>query len=279
MFDLIKNIYKAVHNAINHDGFEHAGYISFLIMLSIFPFLIFMMTASGLIGEEKLTNFFITTILDSSWAQFINALKPRIHEITTSPPQSLLTVAIISAIWTASSIFEGLRTILNKSFRVQSTPHYILRRLFSFVEFLVAVLIILAFAIVMLLIPIVVDLFNNTLEITNPLILKIANPNNEYVRDMILYAFAFLAINYSYYALPNKKQRFTSLFPGSFLVVVAWGLFSYFFGYYVLYFPQVNLLYGSIAGIIIALLYFYFSSFIYIIGAEFNYLLSAKKKK
>jgi membrane protein len=40
----------------------------------------------------------------------------------------------------------------------------------------------------------------------------------------------------------------------------------------------VNFIYGGIAGIIIALLFFYFMAIIFIIGAELNYHLEAKNE-
>ncbi len=66
------------------------------------------------------------------------------------------------------------------------------------------------------------------------------------------------------------------MLPGAAIVLLGWVGFARLFSYYIHYFPQMNLIYGSLAGVIIALLYFYFCSFIFIIGAEFNFHLEVE---
>jgi len=79
-----------------------------------------------------------------------------------------------------------------------------------------------------------------------------------------------------YHSIPNRSTKFVKTFPGSIVVLMGWFLFSKIFKYYLLHFPQVNFIYGSIAGVIVALLYFYACSIIFIVGAEFNYQLENK---
>jgi membrane protein len=278
----IRCIGSSINDLIMHDGVEHAGYLSFLIMLTIFPFLVFFMAAVGFVGNESLGNQLVAIILDSNWANFIDALKPRILEITSSPPQGLLTIAIVSAIWTASSIFEALRTILNKAYRVTTTPMYLWRRLVSFFEFFVAVIVIICFLVSLVVLPWIWNYIDKLFHINNYTFLAFFSPESESFRYVLLLAFGLLLICFSFYSLPNKKQSLRRTFPGAITVLVGWSIFSILFKYYVANFPQVNVIYGSIAGIIIALLYFYVCSIIYIFGAEFNFHLENtfwKKKK
>ncbi len=264
---------SSIRDLVMHDGIEHAGYLSFLIMLTIFPFLVFFMAAVGFIGNDFLGNHLVNIILKSNWAGFIDALKPRILEITSSPPQSLLTIAIISAIWTASSIFEALRTILNKAYRVTHTPMYLWRRLVSFFEFFMAVIIIICFLVSLIVLPMIWNFIDSALHLGEYKYIALFTSEGENLRYLLLIKLGLVLISFSYYALPNRKQSFKRTLPGAITVLIGWSLFSVLFKYYVANFPQVNLIYGSIAGIIIALLYFYVCSIIYIFGAEFNYHL------
>ena len=99
---IIKSFLSGVHNTAKHDGIEHAGYISFLLMLSVFPFVVFLMAIVGRLGSDYIADNLIDLMLNGSLANFIWALKPRIIEITSTPPQSLLTFVILSAVWTSS---------------------------------------------------------------------------------------------------------------------------------------------------------------------------------
>jgi membrane protein len=274
-------LWRSIYDAIDHDGVEHAGYISFLLMLTIFPFLVFFVAIVGFFGEKDLSDILVHIILSSSWAGFIDALKPRIIEITSSPPQGLLTIAILSAIWTASSIFEALRTIINRAYHVYSTPNYVLRRLLSIGEFLVAITVTLIFVLTLIIFPSLFQSLSKIFAGTPLANLHYLAPEFNTARYTLVYLFTFLLLSFAYYSLPNRKQRLRKVMPGAFLVLTAWIIFSKLFTYYLGHFQQVNLIYGSLAGIIISLLYFYFCSIIFIVGAEFNYQLEINffKKK
>ncbi|MDJ1406833.1 MAG: YihY/virulence factor BrkB family protein [Candidatus Midichloria sp.] len=280
----IKIIYQSLINTINHDGIEHAGYLSFLLMLAIFPFLVFFTAIIGTLSnlvDIPLVTTLTNLILNSPWASFIDSLKPRIIEITTLPPQSFLTIAIISAIWTASSIFEGIRTTLNRAYNVKNPPAYLLRRLFSIFEFIIVIIILVVAILILIIIPAMWNFLEKHIVIPDAQIISLIDKDLELLRSTIIYIFGIIFVSYLYYSLPNKKQKFTKILPGAVLVLFCWAVFSKIFKYYISYFPQINMIYGSIAGIIISLLFFYFCSLILIYGAEFNYLveLEFKKKK
>ena len=266
---------------IKHDGIEHAGYLAFLLMLSIFPFLIFFVAITGLITNSymDLVNTLQDLILESELANFVDALKPRIVEITHSPPQSLLTIAILSAIWTASSIFEALRTILNRAYMVIAPPSYLFRRLVSFIEFAVVAIITSLIMFTLLIVPYVVDFFSLHFFFDTESFIIFVSKEIQIARRVIMAAFGFFLIAGLYCFLPNKKIKFHETFPGTIIVMLCWYSFSYLFKYYITYFPQINFIYGSIAGVIVALLYFYVCSLIFIYGAEFNYHLYYSDQK
>lgn len=272
-----KSIFNAIGDLVEHDGVEHAGYLSFLLMLAIFPFLFFLTAIAGFFGDQKLAQFLIDMILQSSWASFINALKPRILELVQAPPQNLLTIAVLGAVWTASSIFEALRTCLNKANRISSTPSYLWRRLFSIIEFFATVTFIMLMIFALVIVPTISKYFDAILNHLPFHFSFLQFPEVETIRTILLFAVTLILVLLAYHTLPNRKAKLLSSLPGAVIVVVAWYLFSIIFKYYIFYTPQVNVIYGSIASIIIALLYFYFCSIIFIFGAEFNYHISKSK--
>jgi membrane protein len=56
---------KAVVNTIVHDGIEHAGYLAFLGLLAMFPFLVFMFAIIGFLGQGDAGAAFITSVLQT----------------------------------------------------------------------------------------------------------------------------------------------------------------------------------------------------------------------
>ena len=73
--------------------------------------------------------------------------------------------------------------------------------------------------------------------------------------------------------LPNKKNKMSDVAPGALLVVILWTITAVGFSYYINNFQQVNIIYGSLGGVIISLLFFYVVNLCLIYGAEFNYTL------
>jgi membrane protein len=76
-----------------------------------------------------------------------------------------------------------------------------------------------------------------------------------------------------YYFAPAAKQRFRWISPGSVLAFVFWLIFSLLFSLYVSVAGSYNQTYGSLAGVIILMLYVYYSALIMLVGAEMNQVI------
>ncbi len=270
MYRYIKLGYKifriAIFDTIRQDGVEHAGYLAFLSILSLFPFLIFLVSVIGHFGGSDIGIKFIFLALEYLPKQVSEALNPRINEIISGPPQALLTIAIIGVIWTASSSVEGCRTILNRAYRVEFPPPYIFRRLISILEFFVITISITVGILIFVIAPIILKFIETRFNFAF---------NFDYdwlgLRYGAISLLLFCAVSLFYYALPNVKQKITKTIPGSILTVALWAIVEKLFSYYLANFHQFSLIYGSLAGIIISLMFFYINNLIFILGAEFNY--------
>ena len=262
--------YKSVKDTIEHDGIEHAGYLAFLLMLAIFPFLFFLMAIVTVLAPVNLFEYIVDFILNNAINNFMSVLKPRIKEITTTPPHSLLTFAILTAIWTASSIFEAIRTILNKANRVTNTPSYLFRRFISIIEFIIIIFMTILTMFVFGILPSLLGDITSYFDLKNNYYLTFEH-ETKFFRKTIMISYGCFLISCLYYFLPNKKENFFHTIPGTICVIIFWTLFTYLFKYYLATFSQLSVIYGSIVGVIISLLYFYFCSIIFIFGAEFNY--------
>lgn len=253
----------SVIDTIRHDGIEHAGYLAFLSILSLFPSLIFLISIVGFFGASEAGIDLVNKILSSTPREISDALAPRINEITSGPEQSFLTIAIIGVIWTASSSVEGCRTILNRAYRVTSQPPYITRRLISILEFFVIICAIVSGIFIFIVIP---HLFHGL-----NLGIYASDFDIFYLRQIAIFLLLICTTSLLYYALPNAKQKITQTVPGSILAVILWILLVHLFEIYLDNFQQVNFVYGSLAGVIASLMLFYLISVVFIFGAEFNY--------
>ena len=275
--DFLKTCYKAADNFVEHDGVEHAGYITFLIIISIFPFILFLIALTGFLGESEAGAIFIKNMLSLMPKEFLPAIIPRIQEIISGPPQSFVAIAFLSLIWTASSFFQGLRNILNRVYRVESPPSYLLRRIGTMVYFLIIALII---AII-----IFFSFFGEVIYLKLLLVLKkeislFASLDFLLVNKVFAFISTTLIVYLSYYTLPDlKKKKFANFLPGTIFVLICWFLVTRAFAIYLESFNQVYVVYGSIAGFVVSMFYLYIVVMIYIFGAEFNYEYAKLKNK
>jgi membrane protein len=76
-----------------------------------------------------------------------------------------------------------------------------------------------------------------------------------------------------YYFAPSVIQRFRWISPGSILAFVFWLIFSVLFSLYTSIAGSYNETYGSLAGVIVLMLYVYYSALIMLIGAELNQVI------
>lgn len=261
-------VWKAIVDTIYHDGIEHAGYLAFLGLLALFPFLVFTVALIGVIGQGNAGMEFISWVLQALPKNLTSALQPRVVEIISGPPQGLLTASILGAIWTASSAVEGLRTVLNRAYRVQTPPAYWLRRSLSIVQLLIFTFVMIVAMLFMVTVPIILHNIEDLLKI------HLIPENRDYVNRLVFIVAIgtmFMAVCSIYYTVPNIKQRLISIAPGAAVVVLAWMGAAYMLTAYLSHFDQVNLIYGSLGGMIATLVFFYICNMIFIFGAELNY--------
>lgn len=271
MREIIINLYKALEKMIEHDGIEHSGYMSFMVLLSIFPFFIFILALTSFLGASELGENFINLALESMPTQSTEAIRSRISELLSTPPQELLTLAIVGSIWTSSSFVECLRTILNRVYEIKSPPNYILRRLLSVAQFLFLSMLISFVMLLLIIIPIGLTKIPAIIEPIRKYKILL-----NFIRYCLVFLSLFVTVCSLYYLIPNANLKFVEVIPGAFLSVVLWVISGHLLSKYIIYYNQLSIIYGSLGSIIVTLVFFYIINMIFIYGAEFNYLMSKK---
>ncbi len=245
MKNLLKCLRDALfYTAVDHDGIEHAGYLAFLGLLSLFPFLVFLVMIAGTVGEAQIGSELVGLITDALPENLIAAIRPRMAEIVNGPPQGLVTLAILGMIWTSSSIVEGTRNILNKAYRVETPPSYLWRRFMSILQMFILVGLTITAMLIFVSAPILWNYVEQFLAVEWPELSATIDANWNYIRYTFSGVVVFLVVATSYYILPNVRQRWRRVVPGALLVVVLWLVVA-------------NALVGYLQN--------------YIFGAEFNY--------
>ncbi|MFO1130050.1 MAG: YihY/virulence factor BrkB family protein [Rickettsiales bacterium] len=296
VYFLFKVNYDAIYNLIKYDGVEHAGYMSFIILLSLFPFVIFFLKFSSILGAHHIGKNFIELLLINMPSNLIAGIETQLKKLYVLPPQQILNLAIIGLIWTSSSFIESVRTILNKIYNIQTPPSYIFRRFLSILQFFFIVIVIfilmlfwLGLTIGSIIISplgpeIVIKLKSIFLHVIEPFpyiknFIKLFNKKYYiYFGNFALSLILFLFVIILYYMTPNTKIKLKEIIPGSIMVIALWIFCAKTLSQYLSYYTQLDIVYGSLGSIIIILLFFYIISIIFIYGAALNFAIKTNLK-
>jgi len=263
-------LYRAGYNLVYNDGIEMAGYLTFLSILAIFPLMVLIVAVFGFLGQGAMGAQFVEFLVEHLPEDAMSSLLPRIDEITSGPPQGLLTVAIVGAIWTSSSAVEGMRSVLNRAYKVSEPPHYFFRRMMSILQILIFTLLIIIVMGIMVFAPFAVQGFMKATGVLVPLAVE-----HVFIDYFVFIGAAvlFAGVASLYYVLPNVKQSLIAVAPGAALVVMLWLLGTSAVTFYLDNIGTVNVIYGSLSSLIATLIFFFVMNIIFIYGAEFNHLL------
>jgi membrane protein len=263
---LWKVIYKTTRTFNLHGGVETAGYLSFSLLFAIFPFAIFFTYVISLFGKAQTGLYLLKTIKNTFPPNITETVFPVIDSIINTPIGGILSLATISLLWSSSSMVQTIKGALNKAYRIRKIPIYFKDRVFSILQFLVMVIFILIMIFLTVILPKTLSLINNLIPIGFDLsnILIVLEP-------FFLIIFLFIFTEFLYYIMPSKrKMKLKKIFWGSILTVSGWVLSGSILSFYLREMAQYNRVYGSFAGIIVTLFFFFIMSLIFIFGAEFN---------
>ena len=115
----VRICWQAICHLINDGGMTYAGHIAFMTLFSSFPFLIFLTTLAGEIGQTEAAQEFVELVLKLLPTEVSAAIEPAIVEVISTRRTGLMTISILASLWATSSGVEALREALNKAYGVE----------------------------------------------------------------------------------------------------------------------------------------------------------------
>jgi membrane protein len=265
-WEVVKRIASGVYN----DGFIHAGNIAYLSILALFPFFILAAAVAQLFGRGEDGAKTVATILAELPPNVAMTLRGPVEEVLTARTGPLLWFGALVGLWTAASFVETVRDILRRAYGVRYNAPFWEYRLAS-IALIMASVIILMFAFSA---SVALSSVQAAIERWFPISDEVIG-TFEFFR-VIPAAALFLTIYALFFALTPTRYRKPECqkWPGALLITVWWlgtvelmpWVLSTVGGY--------SLTYGSLAGVMIALLFFFVVGLGVVTGAELNAALA-----
>ncbi|WP_426206872.1 YihY/virulence factor BrkB family protein [Pseudomonas sp. TWP3-1] len=255
---------RTVTEFIDDEMSTYASALAYQMLFSLFPFILFLI---ALIGFLHLPDFFSWLRLQSELVlppQALEQVNPVIDQLQQSKG-GLLSVGIVIALYTASAGVRLMMSAMNAAYDVVEGRPVWKRFPLSIIYTVGIAGMLLAAAALMVLGPQVMGWIAGQFGLEEFIVTVWT-----IARWPVIVILMMVAVALIYYVMPDVKQEFRFITPGSVLAVVVWIIASLGFAFYVKTFANYNAMYGSIGAIIVLLLYFYISAAVLLLGAEMN---------
>ena len=194
-----------------------------------------------------------------------DTLSPSIVDVLTHRQSGFLTFGLLVAIWAASSGVDALRLALNMAYRSKERRSFWWQKLQSLLVVLASGGLVFVVGLTILLGP----LAWRVLHLMFPL-----SSSDQTLWILGRYVFAALLIfaitTLLHHWLPAQPPTFRQILPGALTTTLVWLAVAAIFTLYINDMAHYGATYGTLAGIVVTLLFFDITALIFIFGAELN---------
>ena len=248
-----------------------AAEISFYLLLSLFPFLIFTISLVVYTPLIKLSKyiFVLDKMLPSSIFKIVSALT---QSAIDNRSFNFLILSFILAMYTMSRAVLCLIRGMNKSYNIRETRPYF-EVLFISLVFVIMLLVLIFISMIFLVFGENLGSFLFNLIGLDQYFMYIWN----LCRYIIGIVTVIIILMNLYRFTPNKKLTFKEVMPGAVVSTFCWIIASFCYSFYSSNFARYDIIYGSLGGIIVLMTWVYLSSWTILIGCEINDRLYKRK--
>lgn len=254
-----------------HNISAHGAQLAYFFLLSLFPFLIFLIAILSLFSISL--DGALNILAKVAPREAIVIINDYVRTLLPSRSINVLSISFLAAIWSASRAINALIDSLNSAYEVQESRGFIRKRILAMLfTILVAFAIVLALTIPTMGMDFLLWI-SKYIALSN-FVIKVWY----YSRWLIIIFILFLVLGSLYLSAPDKAIKFSEIIPGTIFAIIGWIAISLGFSCFVNNFQNYALVYGSLTAIIILMIWLYLSGVILIMGGEMNSLYAIYKK-
>ncbi|MDO8549725.1 MAG: YihY/virulence factor BrkB family protein [Ignavibacteria bacterium] len=269
-----KHYFGGIYNRVDtHHVFLLAGGLAFSLFVCIIPFVLIIFAVLGNFLDSEAVQFQISTLIDTIipyrlYSDFVKAIIfKRIEEFIEYKTIAGI-VGGFGLLFASSGLFSSMRTILNRVFGVETDVNIIIGKLRDFALVLMVLLIFFVTTVSMPFLNLIFQ-FANAFEFLGFL----RTGYFEYLLlSLISFSLIYIVFAILYLAVPVKKVGRKTVFISAFWAAILWEAAKQLFEFYITNYAAYGKIYGAYALIVVVAFWIYYSSVVFIIGAEIGRL-------
>ncbi|WP_309134273.1 YihY/virulence factor BrkB family protein [Cellulomonas sp.] len=259
---------KTVREFMKDQCTDLAAALTYYGVLAVAPALLAIVSLLGLVSNpERTVDAILGIVQDVAPEGADETLRPILQQLTEAPAAGLaLVIGLLTALWSASGYVAAFSRGMNRVYEIdEGRPVWKLRPILLLVTLVLVVIAVLVIGAVVLSggvarsIGEAIGLSDAVVTVWN------------IAKWPVVVLLVALAIAILYHATPNVRQpKFKWISVGAFVAILVWVLASLGFAFYVANFSSYNETYGSLAGVVIALLWLWITNLALLFGAELD---------
>jgi len=260
----LTKIVKDLYYRFNDDDVPAlASQLAYYFILAIFPFLIFLINLASITpitSEQALNN--LSRVIPAEAYHIIGDV---MNQVAKNNRETFLSFSMFATLWASSNGMNAVIKSLNKAYDQHENRSIWKVRGLSIIATIAFALTIL-FAFILLILG---EIIGRNVFV----FLGISNSFRtlwSFTRLIIPIVVMFIVFTLLYRYMPNRRMKYSEVFPGSLFSSLGWFITSILFSLYVNNFSNYSSTYGSIGGIILLIIWLYWISIIILLGGELN---------
>jgi len=257
--------YRGSLEFYNSDDLTYAASVAYYGLLSLFPFFLLLFSILASVTSDITRRTAVVSFLLRYFPTQFDFLSAQLDALQ----QMRFRVGIGGAaalIWAALGVFSAVSSAVNHAWGVEKQRSYLRHKLFSFFMLLAAGLLLATALLLVSAFQIVHATWFATVVERFPGLQLLGSFVVRYAATLLL----TVVVGLVYYFVPNAQVRFRDVWPGAILTGLLWHLALEGFSFYVRDMSRFNLVHGSVAAVIVFLIWIYTSAVVLMYGVEFT---------
>ena len=269
-FEVVKRAAVGVFN----DGFIHAGNLAYLALMTLFPFFITAAAVLSLLGQSAETQRAVDSFLHVVPRDVAGLLRKPIADVLTARTGNLLWLGGLVGLWTVSGFIETIRDIFRRAYGTKGSAPFWRARLSSSGVVIGSVLIAMLSFLAQGLLTAAEQFIYRSLPWAEHLAGWVG------LSRLIPGLLMFGALYVLFYTVTPSKYRRTSSrkWPGALFTASWWVGMTALLPLVLAQLGGYDLTYGSLAGVVVMLLFFYVIGLGFVFGAHLNAALAEPRQ-
>jgi len=254
--------WRGVTELYESEGLTHAASIAYYALLSMFPMMLLALTILSEMTADTADRDAVVRFVFRYFPRQFAFISGQLDAFQTSPV-TFGFWGIVALVWASLGVFNAITSAVNHAWAVEKRRSFLMHRLVGFLMMLSAALVLMVGIVIASLVRIAETRLGEAM-MRSTWLDNLSGVAASYLATVLLIGCVALV----FYFIPNTKVRFRDVWPGAILVGVLWRIAFQLFSWYAADLATWNLIHGSLAAVVVFLLWIYVSAVILIYGVE-----------